>query len=82
MKNISFRTQVIVLLSLALVLWICATAFDLPLLFNLSWILYGLGFLIHPAIPSICQDMPNAERYIRISGALCILVGLILRTGI
>ena len=48
---------------------------------NLGWIAYGLLFLLHPVWLESAARSPHIKAYVRIAGALVILIGCFLRVG-
>ena len=82
MKKPDFRQQVI----FGVILIVVANALSIILkngiYVNLSWILYGIGFILNPVYPARVNDAEKGKNAVRIGGALCILVGLLTKFGV
>ena len=81
MKKLTYARQILVgliLLSLGhLLSWVTGWQYFQ----NLGWIAYGLLFLIHPVWLESASQNPRIKTYVRIAGAVVILIGLMLRVG-
>ena len=48
---------------------------------NLGWIAYGMLFLLHPVWLESASQNPHIKNYVRIAGAVVILIGCTIRFG-
>ena len=81
MRGLTYGRQMVlglVFLSLGHILsWIT----DWRFFENLGWIAYGLLFLLHPVWLDRAARSPHIKTYVRIAGAVVILIGCFLRVG-
>ena len=81
MKKLTYSRQIVlglILLSLGhLLSWVTGWQYFQ----NLGWIAYGLLFLIHPVWLESASQNPHIKTYVRVAGAVVILIGLMLRVG-
>ncbi len=79
MAKLTFKTQVIVGLCLFAAMVITAHITKIEYLFNVGWILYGLLFLIHPVFPQNAAAGKHGKLYMRIVGAIVVILGFMIR---
>ena len=54
---------------------------EIPLFLNLAWMFFGALFLFHPVWLESANEKPYTKRYVRLAGAVVILMGLLVHTG-
>lgn len=81
MKKLTFRNQLILGVIILLAGFACATVTKIAVCANIGWIIYGLLFVIHPVWPENARS-PRMALYMRLTGVVIILLGLIARFGV
>ena len=81
MKKLTFIRQIEIGMILVILGHILADVLKLPVFVNLGWIGYGLLFLLHPVWDSRADDNKHIKLYVRIVGAVIVLLGCMLRSG-
>ena len=80
MKGITFKQQISAGIILIVVGNVLALIFHKGLFVNIAWLLYGLVLILHPVYPEKYRDdEKRAKLASRISGVICILVGILTR---
>ncbi len=84
MSRLTFSRQVLLCVIVAAVNFAAAQITHQGVFHNISWIVYGTLFLVHPVWPQCVdwQDHKKLRTGIRIGAALCLLIGLITRFGV
>ena len=81
MKPLTFRNQMLLDLVILAIGFVCSTVTKIGLFTNAAWALYGLLFVIHPVWPERARG-PRMALYMRLTGVVIILLGLITRFGV
>ena len=72
--------QLIIGIALVIIGFICSTIFKIGIFSNIGWIIYGMLFLLNPVYPNGADiRAPKIKMYVRISGAIVILFGLLIK---
>ena len=82
MKKVTFKQQVLFGIVLVIIGNSMAFALHNGIFANLSWIIYGIIFLINPVYPERAEwtlGDKKARMVVRICGVICILVGILIR---
>ena len=82
--QLTFKRQVLVGIGLIILSGILSQVFHHGIFHNIAWILYGLLFIFHPVWPEGWDygDPARVKKSCRIGGAICILIGLMIRFGV
>lgn len=80
MKKLTFKYQILLGIIFILLGNVLAFIFHHGIFTNLAWILYGLLFIVHPVCPERFTESGREKQGIlavRIAGAVCIIIGLL-----
>ena len=81
MRKLTYGNQMVLGILLVALGHILAAVTDKGFFMNLGWISYGLLFLIHPVWSREAATHPKSKTYVRIAGAVVVLIGLVVRNG-
>jgi len=81
MKKLTYGKQMVLGVFLVALGHILSVITDKGFFMNLGWISYGLLFLIHPVWSREAATHPKIKTYVRIAGAVVVLIGLMVRNG-
>ena len=81
MGKLNFKNQMILGVVILMAGFVCATVTKIAVCANIGWIIYGLLFVIHPVWPERARN-PRMAMYMRLTGVVIILLGLVARFGI
>lgn len=81
MEKLTFKNQLILGVAILLAGFACASATKIPACANVGCIMYGFLFVIHPVWPERARN-PRMALYMRLTGVVIILLGLIGRFGV
>lgn len=81
MEKLNFKNQLILGVVILMAGFVCATVTKIAVCANIGWIIYGLLFVIHPVWPENTRS-PRMALYMRLTGVVIILLGLIARFGV
>lgn len=81
-KVLNFKRQMIVGLVILLAGFISSSLFQQGWLCNAGGVIYGAIFLINPVCPERINKTPQITVFVRIAGAVIVLVSLVTRYGI
>lgn len=79
MKKLSFDKQIVLGLAFLALMHICSWIFKQGIFVNIGWIAYGLLFIVHPAVPDQAKSIKNIQRWVRLAGLLCVMIGVFTR---
>ena len=79
MKRMTFQRQLCLGLILLFLGFICSSLFKVSIYSNIGAILYGLLFVINPVCPNKAKDVPRIRLYIRLTGVLLVILGVMTR---
>lgn len=85
MKQLSFKTQVYISLTILVCVFIFGQFFKMGVLHNIGWIIIGLLFLINPVWPKAVdwRNHDELKKGIRIGSVLVIIVfGFLVHYGV
>ena len=85
MKEITFKQQVLFGIVLVIIGNSIAFALHNGIFTNLSWIIYGITFLINPVYPKRAEwtlGDKKARMVVRFCGGICILVGMLIKVKV
>ena len=85
MKKFTFKQQVLYGIVLIIIGNSMAFVLHNGIFTNLSWIIYGITFLINPVYPKRAEwtlGDKKAQFIVRICGVICILVGIFTRFNV
>lgn len=75
-----FRTQMILSVIMIIVFNILSTVFQHWIFRNIGFVLCGLMYLIHPAVPENAPASKQMRLAVRIAGVFLILIGIFTRS--
>lgn len=78
MRGLTFQRQIVLGIVFIIVGNLLAFTFHKGIFSNIMWILYGLSFILNPVYPEQC-DCKIGKKGARITGVICIAVGLLTR---
>lgn len=81
MEKLNFKNQLILGVVILMAGFVCATVTKIAVCANIGWIIYGLLFVIHPVWPERARN-PRMALYMRLTGVVIILRGLVARFGV
>lgn len=81
MKWLTCQRQLILGIILMALGNILSAVTEIWFLENMGWILFGLLFLFHPVWSENVDNNPRVKTYVRIAGAVVVLIGCCLRVG-
>ncbi len=77
MEKLTFRIQIIIGIILIIIANVLSFALHNGIFSNISWVIYGLLFIINPVYPErYSNNEKKAKLGVRIAGIICIAVGL------
>lgn len=81
---LTFHQQVLVCFAIFLADILLAHLFQTGIFHNISWVLWGILFLLNPVWPESWVNMypESGKKGARIAGGIMVLIGLIFRFGI
>lgn len=79
--KLNFKNQLILGVVILMAGFACATVTKIAMCANIGWIIYGLLFVIHPVWPERARN-PRMALYMRLTGVVIILLGLVARFGV
>ncbi|MDD5860035.1 MAG: oxidoreductase membrane subunit [Eubacteriales bacterium] len=80
MKRVTFKQQIFAGIILIVAGNVLALISHKGLFVNIAWLLYGLVLIFHPVYPEKYRDdEKRAKLASRISGVVCVLVGVLTR---
>ena len=83
MKKLTFKTQLIIGIILIIIANVLSFALYNGIFSNISWVIYGLLFIINPVYPKRCRNNEKkAKLGVRTAGIICIAVGLLTRFAV
>lgn len=84
--KLTFKQQFTIGIAVFIIDIVLAHLFQTGLFHNLSWLIYGGLFIVNPVLPeSFVSSKIHPKAGIigcRIAGLICIIIGLLLRSGI
>ena len=78
-EKLTYQRQVVLGLVLLGIMHLCAFVTRRGIFINLAWVLYGVSFIVHPAVPAQAAGVRHIRAWVRLAGALCVLLGLLIR---
>lgn len=81
MKWLTYRNQMILGISILTLCHILSWVTGRGFFQNIGWIVYGMLFLLHPVWLESASRNPHISNYVRIAGAVVVVLGSILRVG-
>ena len=84
MKRITFGAQMLICFVVIAVGDCAATAFDIPILFNIASALGGAAFVLHPVLPAWVAwgDKKTMLNAVRVGGVLATALALLARFNV
>ncbi len=82
MKRLTFKQQLLCGIILVILGNSLAFAFHKGIFANIAWIVYGVLFIVNPVYPDRLKHSlgeRKAKRSMRITGMICIIIGLLTR---
>ena len=83
MEKLTFGIQIIIGIILIIIANVLLFFFHYVIFSNISWVIYGLLFIINPVYPErYGNNEKKAKLGVRIAGIICIAVGLLTRFAV
>ena len=82
MKKLTYEKQLLIGVIFLLLMFICSTIFKKGIFCNIGWVVDGLLFVINPVCPKNSEGVKHIHLWIRLSGIIVIIIGLITRFGV
>ena len=83
MEKLTFRIQIIIGIILIIIANVLSFALHNGIFSNISWVIYGLLFIINPVYPErYSNNEKKAKLGVRIAGIICVAVGLLTRFAV
>lgn len=77
MEKLTFKNQIYIGLAIVLIGFVLTTITKNRIFSNIGWSIYGILFIINPVEPEKHKGYPNMKKWIRISGVIILVLGLI-----
>ena len=79
--KLTFHRQMKLAMAIVVLFFTLALIFEVRILNNVGWVLYGLLWMINPVFPANVTPNNKYMVYMRIAGACIVLVGLTAHLG-
>lgn len=76
-KKLTFKNQLYLGLAIVLIGFILTTITKNGIFSNIGWSIYGILFIVNPVEPKKYKGYSNLKKWIRISGIMILILGLI-----
>ena len=84
MKEVTFSKQLKFGVLIAAICFTVALITEIGIFFNIGWILYGMMFVINPAVPNNMPERKIAKGRVavRICGVVIVFIGMTMRVSL
>ena len=82
MKKLTYEKQLFIGIIILFIMFICSAVFKNGIFSNIGWVIDGLLFVINPVCPKKSESVKHIHLWIRLSGIIVIVIGLITHFGV
>ena len=79
MKKLTYETQLTISFLIVVLGCILSDIFNFWIYHSIAYVICGLLFIVHPAVPKHLEGIDKAVFWTRIAGVLLILIGIFTR---
>ena len=82
MKRLTYEKQLLISVIVLFIMFICSAVFKNGIFSNIGWLIDGLLFVINPVCPKNSEGVKHIHLWVRLSGIIVIVIGLITHFGV
>lgn len=82
MKKLTYEKQLSIGAIFLVIMFICSTVFKNGIFSNIGWVVDGFLFVINPVCPKNSEGVKHIHLWVRLSGIIVIILGLITHFGV
>lgn len=82
MKRLTYEKQLLISVIVLFIMFICSAVFKNGIFSNIGWLIDGLLFVINPVCPKNSEGVNHIHLWVRLSGIIVIVIGLITHFGV